>query len=282
MSNPLLNDKHFNDPAQRSDTAARGTIDAQWNQSYDQLAHGTQAATTTGAMTMGGTVSATLVLFAFAIATAVYGWSRVSSEFLGFDATGARVYGPVGSMGWLFGPMIVGFGLAMVTSFKPHLAKVLAIPYALAQGLLLGFISHYYNIAYPGIAVTAVLATAGVFAAMLVLYGFRVLRVTPRMTKAVIAATFGVLVVYLVNFVVGLFTSGPSMLAGSGPVSIAVSVIVVGIAAFNLLLDFDFIEKGVANRLPKEYEWFAAFGLMVTIIWLYLELLRLLSKLRDN
>ncbi|NLA36551.1 MAG: Bax inhibitor-1/YccA family protein [Actinobacteria bacterium] len=281
MSNPFLNDKNFNGSSMQ-----RGSVDAQsqqgWTQGGPYVGYGAPATTSGATMTMGGVTSATALLFVFAAISGWFGWRQVGSELVGYDrATGEAVFGATGSMVWMFGPLIVGFILAMVCSFRPTMARYLAIPYALAEGVFLGFVSHYYNIAYPGIVVTALLATAGVFGAMLALYSFRVLRVTPRMTKAIVAATFGVLAVYLVNFVASFFMDG-SLLSGSGPISIAVSLIIVGIAAFNLLLDFDFIERGVENGLPKHMEWFAAFGLMVTIVWLYLELLRLLSKLRDN
>lgn len=276
MSNPLLNDKTFG-------TASRSAYNAgqPWSQPGAYVAYDTPTVTTTGStMTMGGVVSATALMFIFAAIAGWWGWQQVEVTY-GINEVGEVVLSPNGSAAWLFGPMIVGFVLAMVVSFKPTTARFLAIPYALAEGVFLGYLSHYFNIAYPGIVVTAVLATAGVFGAMLALYSFRVLRVTPRMTKAIIAATFGVLAVYLVNFIASFFMDG-SLLSGSGPISIAVSLVIVAIAAFNLLLDFDLVEKGIANRFPKHMEWFAAFGLMVTVVWLYLELLRLLAKLQDR
>lgn len=288
----MLSDKYFG-------SAQRGSVDAGFGGGRGGFGDGTggagwsapagtqtydPTATRTGTMTMGGVASATALMLAFLVLGAIFGWSRVTTELLGYDvATGNPVYQDSLPMGWLIGSMAVGFVLAMICSFKPPVARWLSIPYAIAEGVFLGIVSHAYNSQTDGIVVQAVIATCGVFLVMLALYGFRVLRVTPRLAKGIIAATFGVLAVYLVSFISSFFTdSGESFMNSASPLGIGVSVIVVGIAAFNLLLDFDFIERGVQQGLPKHMEWFGAFGLVVTLVWLYLELLRLLSKLQRD
>jgi uncharacterized YccA/Bax inhibitor family protein len=135
---------------------------------------------------------------------------------------------------------------------------------------------------FDGIVAQAILATFGVFLAMLVLYGLRILRATPRFVKGVIGATFGIMFLYLGSLIFSLFTgSSPSFLTSASPLSIGISVVIVIVAALNLILDFDFIEKGAQRGLPAYMDWYAALGLMLTLVWLYLEMLRLLSKLRQ-
>ena len=151
-----------------------------------------------------------------------------------------------------------------------------------AAPALLGMISHLYDAQFNGIVLQAIVATFGVFLAMLALYGLRILRVTPRFVKGVIAATFGVVVLYVGAWLFSLFTdSTVSFLHDATPLGIGISVVVVVIAALNLVLDFDFIERGSQNQLPAYMDWYAAFGLVVTLVWLYLEMLRLLAKLRE-
>lgn len=283
-SNPILNEKYF-----RGAGAGGAVIDAAgteraWGQAPpspgEYATYGAPARPAT--MTMGGVASATGVMLVFVAIGAWFGWGKVVTEYLGVDATtGEAVFSDTMPLGWLIGSMVVGFVLAIICSFKPPMARILGIPYALAEGVFLGIISHSYDTRTQGVAIQAVIATLGVFLVMLALYGFRVLRVTPRLTKGIIAATFGVLAVYLVGWISSFFTdSGTSFMNSASPLGIGISVIIVGIAAFNLLLDFDFIERGVQQGLPKEMEWFGAFGLIVTLVWLYLELLRLLSKLQ--
>jgi uncharacterized YccA/Bax inhibitor family protein len=143
-------------------------------------------------------------------------------------------------------------------------------------------ISHLYNAQFDGIVIQAVLATFGVFLTMLVLYGLRILRATPKFTKGVIAATFGIMIMYLLSWVMSMFMSDfTPFWANSGLLGIGISVVIVIVAALNLILDFDFIESGSKRGLPAHMDWYAAFGLVVTLIWLYLEMLRLISKLRQ-
>ena len=237
--------------------------------------------TATRPMTYGGVTSATGLLLGFVFAGGWYGWGRVVvTSFT--DAVGRTTQTASMPSGWLFGSMIVGFVLAIACSFKPNLAPVLAIPYALAEGVFLGIISRYYDLQTQGIVVQAVLATAGVFLVMLVLYSLRVLRATPRMVKGIMAATLGIGVMYFIGFIASLFGAGLQFWNSPSPLGIAISVVVVAVAAFNLILDFDMIERGVASGMPRKMEWFCAFGLVVTLVWLYLEMLRLLAKIQQR
>jgi uncharacterized YccA/Bax inhibitor family protein len=170
----------------------------------------------------------------------------------------------------------------LVGSFKPHLARIAAPIYALAEGVVLGAISRAYSEAYDGIVLQAVGATLGVFVVMLYLYRSRVIKVNNRFRRNIMGAMMGLLAFYLVSFVLGMFGSMPSFISDASPMGILFSVFVAGLAAMNLALDFDMIEKGVENKLPAHMEWFCALGLTVTLVWLYLEILRLLSKLRER
>ena len=180
--------------------------------------------------------------------------------------------------------MIVGLGLVVLLYFKPHLAKFIAPIYAIAEGFFVGAISRMYETYYDGIVVQAAGATIAVFAVMLVLYRTGVIKVTSRFRQVVTSATMGVMVFYGVCMVIRLFAGADSISFLSSPslLGIGFSVLVAGLAAFNLALDFDFIERGAKQGLSKDFEWYGAFALLVTIIWLYLELLRLLSKLRER
>ena len=183
---------------------------------------------------------------------------------------------------WLFLSWIVGFGLAILTIFKPKLARFTGPFYAVTQGLFLGGISHAYNAQFDGIVVQAVLLTFGVFAMMLILFATGTIRVTNKLRTGIIAATGAVALVYLASIVVSLFGGSLPVINDASPLGIGFSLLVVGIASFNLLLDFDFIQKAVAMKAPRYMEWFGAFALMITLVWLYLEILRLLAKLRSN
>lgn len=239
--------------------------------------------TTTGkAMTMGGVASASLVLFAFLFLAAAFGWSTVTVTPTGrVDQNGTAIYNATMDHPWvLFVAMFAGLGIAFLTAFKPPLARFTGILYAVCQGYVIGAISAFYGSQFPGIVAQAILATLGVFLVMLILYGLRVLRATPRFVKGVIAATFGIMVVYGVMLIANLFGVGEGFWTSGSPLGIVISLVVVGVAAMNLILDFDFIERGQQAGLPRYMDWYAAFGLLVTLIWLYLELLRLLARLR--
>ena len=176
---------------------------------------------------------------------------------------------------------LVGFVLALVISFKQSTNPALILSYAAAEGLFLGGISRVFNDAYPGIAIQAVVGTAGVFAGMLFVYKTGAIRVTPKLTRWVLGALIGVVVLMLVNLIAAFFTDGGLGLRDGGPVAILFSLVCIGIAAFVFLLDFDMIDKGIKQGAPERFAWYAAFGLTVTLVWLYLEILRLLSYFRE-
>jgi uncharacterized YccA/Bax inhibitor family protein len=176
-----------------------------------------------------------------------------------------------------------GFAVAMVTSFKRDWSPVTSPVYAVLEGLFIGGISLVMEQRFPGLVLQAVLLTFGVMFALLAAYQTRIIRPSETFKSVIVGATFGIVIVYLVSMVMQLFfhTEIP-LINGSGPMGIAFSLVVVGIAALNLVLDFDFIENGVASGAPKWMEWYAAFALTVTLVWLYIEILRLLSKMRRN
>jgi uncharacterized YccA/Bax inhibitor family protein len=176
---------------------------------------------------------------------------------------------------------IVSLVLSLIIIFKRTPNPVLVLTYAAAEGVVLGAITGLFDKIYPGIAFQAILGTFGVFIAMLIVYKTGVVRVTPRLTRWIIGATAGALVVMLADLVLNLFHTNLGIRTGS-PLSIVFSLLVIGIAAFNLLLDFEQADQMIRNGVPARWAWFAAFGLMVTLVWLYLEILRLLSYLQRN
>ncbi|MEN8234516.1 MAG: Bax inhibitor-1/YccA family protein [Actinomycetota bacterium] len=218
-------------------------------------------------MTIGGTARATGILLAILLITAAWGWS-ISS--------------PTGALpGWALFALLGAFVLAIVTIFKPEIAVVTGPIYTAAQGVFIGAMSKAYEAAWGGIVVTAVLATAAVFIVMLVLFVTRTIKVTDRLRSVIVGATLGIALFYMVSLVLMLFGVQIPYVWEGGIGGILFSVLIVGIAAFNLLLDFDLIERGIAMGAPKRMDWFAAFSLMITIIWLYIEILRLLGKARS-
>jgi uncharacterized YccA/Bax inhibitor family protein len=176
---------------------------------------------------------------------------------------------------------LVGLVLSLVIIFKQVMNPGVILAYAAIEGVFLGGISQLFNARYPGIVVQAVVGAAGVTGVMLALYKSGRIRVTPQFTKMVIGATLGFFVLIMVNLVASFFTDGGLGLR-EGPIGILVGVVAIGLAAMNLVLDFDMIERGARQGLPRRFGWFAAFGLMVTLVWLYVEMLRLLALLRDR
>ena len=221
------------------------------------------------AMTLQGTVNKTGFLLFCAVATAAWTWwlARAQPEALGLC---------------LWGGLIGGLLFALITIFKKEWAPITAPIYALCEGLALGGISVALNQVYPGIALQALGLTAAVTAVMLLLYTSGVIRATPKFTAGVIAATGGIFLFYLIDLVMGFFGHHLSPLYSTGPWGIAISVFVVIIAALNLILDFDFIETGVRAGAAKYMEWYGAFGVMVTLVWMYIEILHLLSQVRSE
>jgi uncharacterized YccA/Bax inhibitor family protein len=220
------------------------------------------------AMTVTGTAGKALILLTIVCVCAAISWTQM----------GQGAIKPV----WMFGTAIAGLVLGLVTSFKPAWAPITAPLYSAAQGFFLGMLSNFLNTRYPGIAIQAVAATLATSFAMLFLYSTRIIRVTNTFTKFVVGATGALMLVYLASFAMSLFGMPMRFLHDSGPISLAVSAFAIGLAALNLLLDFDFIEDQSNAGAPKSLEWYGAFGLMVTLIWLYIEMLRLLAKLQDR
>lgn len=223
------------------------------------------------AMTLQGTVNKTGMLLICVIATAAWTWNIYTHSQNPSAVLPLLAIGGIG-----------GFIFALVTIFKKTWAPVTAPIYALLEGLLLGGISAIYDVRFHGIAIQAVSLTFGTLAILLLAYRSGLIPVTEKFRLGVVAATGGIAIFYLATIVLGFFGVHFTTINGSGPIGIAFSAFVVVVAALNLVLDFDFIESGVAAGAPKYMEWYAAFGLMVTLIWLYLEILRLLSKLRSR
>src|SRR5271163_1238544 len=222
------------------------------------------------AMTLQGTVNKTGALLLCVVATAAWTWGLGHSNQ------------PEAAMPWMIGGLLGGFVTALVTIFKKTWAPVTAPIYALLEGLALGGISAIYDVRFHGIAIQAVSLTFGTLLVLSLAYRSGLIPVTQKFRLGVVAATGGIALFYLASIVLGFFGIHFTTINGSGPIGIAFSAFVVVIAALNLVLDFDFIESGVAAGAPKYMEWYAGFGLMVTLIWLYLEILRLLSKLRSR
>jgi uncharacterized YccA/Bax inhibitor family protein len=219
------------------------------------------------AMTLQGTVNKTGVLLLCVVATAAWTWGLARSE------------APTAAMPWMVGGVFGGLIVAFVTIFKKEWSPITAPIYALLEGLALGGISSIIDQVYHGIAMQAVGLTFGTLAVMLLAYRSGLLRATRKFTIGVIAATGGIFLVYMVDLVMGFFGRHVPLLNDAGPWGIAISVFIVVVAALNLILDFGFIETGVQSGAAKYMEWYAAFGLMVTLVWLYLEILRLLTKM---
>lgn len=217
------------------------------------------------AMTLDGTVNKTIISILITMGVAWFTWSTPSLYVMSMPA------------------VIIGFILALVISFKNSLAPMLTVPYAAVEGVFLGAISSYFETAYPGIVFQAVSLTFGTLFALLMLYKSKMIPVTQNFRLGILAATGGIAVVYLLSFIFSLFGMPFSFLHSSSPLSIGISVVVVIIAALNLVLDFDFIENAAeSGNMPKHMEWYGAFGLLVTLIWLYVEILRLLAKINSR
>jgi uncharacterized YccA/Bax inhibitor family protein len=177
--------------------------------------------------------------------------------------------------------VIVGLVLGLIVSFKQSTNPVLILGYSVAYGVAIGVVSHIYNDLYSGIVFQAVVGTALAFAAMLTVYSLRIIRVTPKFTKFVVAAALGLMGLMLVNLVARYFIEDGIGIRSGGPLAYVFSIAVILIGCFFLLLDFNEVERGVKNGAPERYSWLMAFGLTVTLVWIYLEILRLLSYLRE-
>lgn len=224
---------------------------------------------TAQAMTLQGTVNKTALFLALVFAAAVFTWQKALAN-------------PAAAMPWMTGGAIAGLILCIVTCFKKEWAAMTGSLYALAEGLFLGALSALYEQQFQGIVLQAVLLTLGVLLALLAAYSMRLIKVTENFKLGIFAATGGIALVYLATMVLGFFGIHIPYIHGSGMMGIGFSVVVVIIAALNLVLDFDFIENGCTHGAPKYMEWYAAFGLLVTLVWLYIEILRLLAKLASR
>lgn len=222
----------------------------------------------TARMTIKGTINRLAMLLAITVMSAAWTWQQFTVN-------------PSAAMLWAFGGAIVGMIFVFALMFKRELAPYLAPAYAAAEGLFIGAISARYDAQFGGIVFQAVMLTFGIMFAMLAAYRTGLLRATPLFTKTIVLATLGIGVFYLVAMVMMLFGMEPPLIYNSGPIGIAFSLLVVGIASFNLILDFDIIEQGANMGMPKYMEWYGAFAMLVTLVWLYVEALRLISKLRD-
>jgi len=243
-SNPTLNDKAFQEAG---------------------VAFGQEA------MTISGTVNKTGILLLLALATSVWTWNMFLHSRTPEAVMPLAVVGGIG-----------GFIVAIVTVFKKNWSPITAPMYALLEGLVLGSISALFELRYPGLPIQAVSLTFGVLIVLLLAYRSGLIPVTDKFRIGIVAATGGIALFYFAQFILGFFGIHFTSVNGSGPIGIGFSVIVVIVASLNLVLDFDFIERGAQARAPKYMEWYGAFGLMVTLIWLYFEMLRLLGKLRDR
>lgn len=230
-----------------------------WRNSYNNIEQSYNET-----MTVDGAVNKTFALLLITIAATALVWM-----FPGFTALG-------------FIGAIAGFILALVISFKPNTASYLAPVYALCEGLFLGMLTLAFNAKYPGLPVKAAVGTFGVLGVMLAVYKTGVIKVTDRFRMILTCAIGGIMLIYIVSMVMGFFGKSIGFIEGGGPIGIGFSALVCGIAAFSLLMDFDMIERGAQQGAPKYMEWYGAFATLVTIVWLYIEMLRLFAKLSSS
>ncbi len=247
MSNPLFNEERWN-----------------------------QAAATSESMTVNGAVKKTGIFLVLLILAFAMTWQSLDTTKLIFS----MAVGPT-----LLVSAIAGLICAVIGSFFPKTAAIVGTLYVLCEGVLLGGVSWMYNVQYKGLPLLAAALTIGTLMGMLLLYTQRIIRATPMFIKVVVGATVGLAlglgILMLLNFF-GVATGISGALQGSGPIGIGFSLVCVGLAAFNLVLDFHFIEEGAKNRVPKYFEWVSALALTITLVWLYLEILRLLAKLQKR
>lgn len=267
MSNPLMSDKVVTAASRAGWAAPDPSTQAGRNTPItDGPISGWSSERT---MTVSGTATATGVLLVLLLGSAVAGWAMTEAT------PGQEAKFPALAIGGV----LLGFVCAIVLRFKPTFAKVLGPVYAIAEGFFLGAISKVYNDAYDGIVVQAVGATLAVFAVMLFLYKSKIIKVTDRFRRNIVMATMGLMAFYLISFVINLAGGTVPFINDATPMGILFSVLAAGLAAMMLAVDFDMIDRGVAAGWPKGMEWYCAFGLLATLVWLYLEILRLLAKL---
>lgn len=249
--NPFLNNKTFSTAVSKKDQVHQATI-IDYNDE----------------MTLSGTINRTLILFFLLTASATVIWWMT---FNGMNPITPAIGGAV-----------MGLVLVLIAAFKPHYSPYLAPGYALFEGLFIGGISAIFEAKFPGIVIQAVGATFVTFMVCLVLYKYKIVKVTEQFKSVVVAATLAIATYYLISWVFSMFSSFTPVHYGNSLMSIGISIFVIVIAALNLFLDFDRIEKGAEQKMPKYMEWYSAMGLMITLVWLYIEFLRLLSKLNSR
>lgn len=220
-------------------------------------------------MTLEGTVTKATYLLGFLLAAAVVGW-RLTTQF------------EVNTQPILIGASVSALIVAIVTIFKKSMAPTTAPAYAILEGLALGILAVQYEALYSGIVIQAILLTLSIFGVLLFCYKSGIISPSENFKLGVISATVGIFVVYIIDFVLRFFGMNVPYIHESGQIGIIISCFIVVVAALNLVLDFDYIERGATRSLPKYMEWYAAFGLLITLVWLYIEILRLLAKLRDD
>jgi uncharacterized YccA/Bax inhibitor family protein len=275
MANPALSPKRFEQIAKEDEAGWAAPVAL----AHAEATGGPPPATRVSHMTANGAFLKTFFLFLIVVAAGAFGWSQTP------DATTTISNGVITQSvefpAWAWIALFVGFGLAMVCIFRPKSSPFLAPLYAIAEGVFLGVISKAFEIRWDGIVFQAVLATIAVFFGTLALYVFGVVKVTRKFRMVVIGATVGVFLLYLFSWILSIL--GVDMVFWNEPSAfgIAFSVVVCVIASLNLFLDYEFISQASKAGAPKYMEWFGAFGIMVTLVWLYLEMLRLLAKLRS-
>jgi uncharacterized YccA/Bax inhibitor family protein len=221
---------------------------------------------TTRYMTMDDVVQKTGLAFLVTVLSAAVTWALLPQEL---------------AFGLALPAVLVALVLGLVIAFKQVANPVATLSYGALYGVALGAISEAFNQLWPGIVMQALVGTFGVFAGMLVVYKTGAIRVTPKLTRWIVGAMFGVLALVLVNLVAGFFVPGGLGLRDGGPLAIIFSLVVIGVAAFSLLLDFDMADEAIRRGAPAKFAWYIAFGLLVTVVWLYMEILRLLSYFRE-
>lgn len=225
-----------------------------------------------GVMTVEGTINKTFILLTLVVISAAWVWTRFSAALPAGDAAAIHAVSPYLTVG-----VLGGLGAAIVTVFKPNWARVTAPIYAVLEGAVIGGVSALFNLKYPGIVLEAVGLTFTIMLAMLIIYRTGLIKVTQGFVRGVVAATAGVFLFYAAIWIAGIFGVDTSALISHGRLAWTISLVIVFIAALNLMLDFHFIEQGAKAGAPRYMEWYTAFGLVVTLVWLYLELLRLLA-----
>jgi len=229
----------------------------------------------TGTMTVKGTATKSLILILMILVGAMYTW-KIAYEAIN----------PASLQPWMWGGVIGGFVVAMIISFKPIWAQYLAPIYAVLEGLFLGAISAVFSQAFaataPGIVMNATLLTILTAVVMLIIYRTNLIKVDGKFARIMTIAIGAIALYYIVSMVLSLFGVNLTMLHNSGPLSIGISLVIIGVAAFSLLMDYEFIVRASESGAPKYMEWYGAFGLMVTLVWLYLEILKILAKFAGN